>query len=297
MGHPKPFKLRHISIGNQECLNGNYRANYLKFYTAIKSTYPDMKVVTNCDGSIGKLDHPADLYDLHVYTSASDMFSKAQLFDKISRNGPKAFVSEYAVTGNDAGKGTLVAALAEAAFLLGLERNSDIVAMASCAPLFVNDNDRQFNPDAIVFNSNAQFGTPSYWMQQFFKYSNSATYHPSTIQVSNYPYLLASALTWEDTNSKRKYLKLKILNYGSAAVPLNMAISGLETTISSNGGIQTVLTSSKLSDENSFQEPKKVASVVTKFSKAGAKMSVMIAPYSLTSFDLLLDKQNLRSSI
>ncbi|KAJ4793271.1 Alpha-L-arabinofuranosidase 1 [Rhynchospora pubera] len=297
MGHPNPFKLRYISIGNQECLNGNYRANYLKFYTAIKSAYPDMKVVTNCDGSIGKLDHLADLYDLHVYTSASDMFSKAQLFDKISRNGPKAFVSEYAVTGNDAGKGTLVAALAEAAFLLGLERNSDIVEMASCAPLFVNDNDRRFNPDAIVFNSNAQFGTPSYWMQQFFKYSNSATYHPSTIQVSNYPYLLASALTWEDTNSRRKHLKLKILNYGSAAVLLNMSISGLETTISSNGGIQAVLTSSKLSDENSFQEPKKVAPVLTKFAKAGGKMSVMIAPYSLTSFDLLLDKQNLRSSI
>ncbi|KAJ4817089.1 alpha-L-arabinofuranosidase 1 [Rhynchospora pubera] len=297
MGHPNPFKLRYISIGNQECLNGNYRANYLKFYTAIKSAYPDMKVVTNCDGSIGKLDHPADLYDLHVYTSASDMFPKAQLFDKISRNGPKAFVSEYAVTGNDAGKGTLVAALAEAAFLLGLERNSDIVEMASCAPLFVNDNDRRFNPDAIVFNSDAQFGTPSYWMQQFFKYSNSATYHPSTIQVSNYPYLLASALTWEDTNSRRKYLKLKILNYGSAAVPLNMSMSGLETTISSNGGIQAVLTSSKLSDENSFQEPKKVAPVLTKFAKAGGKMSVMIAPYSLTSFDLLLDKQNLRSSI
>ncbi|KAF3322620.1 alpha-L-arabinofuranosidase 1-like protein [Carex littledalei] len=297
MGHPKPFKLRFISIGNQECWNGDYKANYLKFYTAIKSAYPDIKVVTNCDGSIGRLDHPADLYDIHVYTSASDMFSKAQLFDKTSRNGPKAFVSEYAVTGKDAGKGTLVAALAEAGFLMGLERNSDIVEMASCAPLFVNDNDHGFDPDAIVFNSNMQFGTPSYWIQHFFKYSSSAIYHPSAIQASNYPSLLASALTWENTDSKKKYLQLKILNYGSKVVPLNMSISGLETKISSNGGIKTVLTSSKLSDENSFQEPKKVIPVATKLSKAGANMSDMIAPYSLTSFDLLIDGQNLRSTI
>ncbi|KAJ4817091.1 Alpha-L-arabinofuranosidase 1 [Rhynchospora pubera] len=293
MGHPNPFELKFISIGNQECGNKNYKANYLKFYTAIKAAYPDMKVVTNCDGSNGQLDHPADLYDVHVYTSASDMFSKSQLFDKTSRNGPKAFVSEYAVTGNDAGKGTLVAALAEAGFLMGLERNSDILEMASCAPLFVNNNDRRFNPDAIVFNSSMQFGTPSYWMQQFFKYSNSATYHPSTIQASNYPSLLASAFTWEDTDSNRKYLKLKIVNYGSKVVSLKMSISGLETKISS-GGLKTILTSSKLSDENSFEEPNKVVPVIANISRAGETMSVAIAPYSLTSFDLLLESQDLR---
>ncbi|ONL93799.1 Alpha-L-arabinofuranosidase 1, partial [Zea mays] len=77
----------------------------------------------------------------------------------------QAIVSEYAVTGNDAGRGTLIAALAEAVFLIGLERNSDVVEMASCAPLFVNGNDQRWNPDAIVFNSWQHYGCPNYWMQ------------------------------------------------------------------------------------------------------------------------------------
>nr|TKW22660.1 hypothetical protein SEVIR_4G242900v2 [Setaria viridis] len=76
----------------------------------------------------------------------------------------QAFVSEYAVWRSDAGRGSLLASLAEAAFLTGLEMNSDIVHMASYAPLFVNDNDRTWNPDAIVFNSWQHYGTPSYWM-------------------------------------------------------------------------------------------------------------------------------------
>ncbi|KAJ3683001.1 hypothetical protein LUZ60_013228 [Juncus effusus] len=298
MGHPDPFDLSYISIGNQECGNSNYKDNYLKFYAAIKKEYPDIKVVTNCDGSNGQLDHPADLYDVHVYTSPSDMFTKAHLFDKTSRNGAKAFVSEYAVTGNDAGKGTLVAALSEAAFLFGLEQNSDVVQMASCAPLFVNDNNRQFSPDAIVFNAYQQYGTPSYWMQHFFKSSSGATYHPSTLQASNYGSLLASAITWKNSDDDDKtYLTLKVLNYGDKIVSLKINISGLDNEISSSDASKTVLTSSKLSDENSFQTPNKVVPVTTAVSDAGAKMSFVIAPYSLTSFDILLNEQDFKSDI
>ncbi|KAK4404686.1 Alpha-L-arabinofuranosidase 1 [Sesamum angolense] len=99
MGHPEPFDLRYVAVGNEDCGKKNYLGNYLKFYSAIKSAYPDIKIISNCDGSSQPLDHPADLYDYH------------------------AFVSEYAVTGNDAGKGSLLAALAEAGFLIGLEKN------------------------------------------------------------------------------------------------------------------------------------------------------------------------------
>jgi len=120
----------------------NYRGNYLRFYTAIRHAYPDIQIISNCDGSSTPLDHPADLYDYHIYTNANDMFSKATAFNRVTRSGPKAFVSEYAVTGNDAGQGSLLASLAEAAFLIGIEKNSDIVNMASYAPLFVNANDR-----------------------------------------------------------------------------------------------------------------------------------------------------------
>ncbi|KAF0909703.1 hypothetical protein E2562_000040 [Oryza meyeriana var. granulata] len=289
MGHPEPFPLYYISIGNQECSKPYYKEKYVKFYSAIKASYPDIKIISSCDISSISPVNPADLYDVHVYTSSGDMFSKTRMFDKTPRSGPKAFVSEYAVTGNDAGRGTLVAALAEASFLIGLERNSDVVEMASCAPLFVNDNDRRFNPDAIVFNSWQHYGCPNYWMLHFFKDSSGATLHPLTIQVSNYDQLAASALTWQNSNDGNTYLKIKVVNFGNKAVTLNVSVAGLENSIQTFGSIKTVLTSGWLRDENSFQQPDKVVPAASPITNAGEQMGVILDPYSLTSFDLLLD--------
>ncbi|GJN07091.1 hypothetical protein PR202_ga24884 [Eleusine coracana subsp. coracana] len=208
MGHPKEFALKYITVGNEDCLKDYYQGNYLKFYSAIKEAYPDIQVISNCDGSSSSLGHPADLYDVHVYSSANDLFLKKNMFDRTSRIGPKAFVSEYAVNDpKDAGKGSLLASLAEAAFLTGLEKNSDIVQMACYAPLFANDNDRHWNPDAIVFNSWQQYGTPSYWMQTFFSESNGAVIHPITVTSSSSDSMAASAITWKDTENS--FLRLK----------------------------------------------------------------------------------------
>uniref|UniRef100_A0ACD5XS56 Uncharacterized protein n=2 Tax=Avena sativa TaxID=4498 RepID=A0ACD5XS56_AVESA len=123
MGHPEPFQLNYISIGNQECSMHYYKENYRKFYSAIKASYLDIKIISSCDRSTISPIDPVDLYDVHVYTSSGDMSSKSRMFDSTPRGRPKAIVSEYAVTGNDVGQGTLVASLAEAAFLIGLERN------------------------------------------------------------------------------------------------------------------------------------------------------------------------------
>ncbi|KAI6696967.1 hypothetical protein NL676_017086 [Syzygium grande] len=212
MGHPEPFDLRYVAIGNEECGLKNYLGwSYLKFHSAIKSAYPDIKMISNCDGSSQPLDHPADFYDFHVYTSAKNLFSMAHKFDTTSRAaGPKAFVSEYAVTGNDAGTGSLLAGLAEAGFLIGLEKNSDIVEMASYAPLFVNSNDRRWNPDAIVFDSSRLYGTPSYWVQRFFTESSGATLLDTTIQASSDSSLLASAITWTNSEDKKSYIRIKV---------------------------------------------------------------------------------------
>ncbi|PKA48141.1 Alpha-L-arabinofuranosidase 1 [Apostasia shenzhenica] len=298
MGHPEPFQLNLIAIGNQDCSRTNYQGNYLKFYSQIKSAYPDIKVITNCDASSQELDHPADLFDVHVYTSASDMFSRVQQFDQLRRTGPKAFVSEYAVTGNDAGRGNLVAALAQAAFLIGLEKNSDVVEMASCAPLFVNAEDRRFNPDAIVFNSWQQYGTPTYWMQHFFKESNGAIFHPSTLQSpSSVRNLAASAITWQNSEDNESYLKVKFVNYGNDIVNMNIVVFGLQTSIDSDGSKETLLTSHESRDENSFNEPRKVVPVVSMLQNAGKRMDVILCPHSLTSFDLLLDIDGHKSAI
>ncbi|KAI3472368.1 hypothetical protein Pfo_029129 [Paulownia fortunei] len=283
MGHEEPLICDMLLLGIR-----TVETRIIMFYTAIKGAYPDIKIISNCDGSVRQLDHPADLYDYHVYTNANSMFSMAHNFDHTSRSGPKAFVSEYAVTGNDAGRGSLLKALAEAGFLLGLERNSDVVEMASNAPLFVNDNDRRFNPDAIVFDSSKVYGTPSYWMQHFFKESNGAILLNSKLQTSSSTPLIASAISWKNPEDNKSYLRIKVVNFGSNRVSLNVSADGLDqNSIEAAGSTTTTLTSNNVMDENSFIEPKRVAPIISPLENASNKMNVIVPPYSLTSIDLL----------
>nr|ABV08816.1 alpha-L-arabinofuranosidase [Fragaria x ananassa] len=294
MGHPEPFDLRYVAVGNEDCGKKNYRGNYLKFYSAIKHAYPDIQIISNCDGSSHPLDHPADLYDFHVYTSASNMFSMAHQFDRTPRKGPKAFVSEYAVTGKDAGGGSLLAALAEAGFLIGLEKNSDVVEMASYAPLFVNANNKRWSPDAIVFNSSQLYGTPSYWVQCFFSESSGATIFNATLQTESSTSLLASAILWKSSEDQKTYLRIKIVNFGSNIVNLRIRVDGLEpNSVSMSGSTKTVLTSKNVMDENSFDEPKKVIPNLGLLENAGEEMDVGLSAHSFTSIDLLVEPSHL----
>ncbi|HZT40720.1 MAG TPA: alpha-L-arabinofuranosidase C-terminal domain-containing protein [Chthonomonadaceae bacterium] len=168
-GHPAPFGLKYIEVGNENGLFGGFggtREQYIEryriFYDAIKARYLDIKIIADTRGP-----YPMDLVDDHYYNSPGWFWMNAHLYDDYDRNGPAVYVGEYAVT-QDCGRGNLRAALAEAAFLTGLERNADVVKMASYAPLFVNANDRNWNPDAIVFDSAAAYGTPSYYVQKVF---------------------------------------------------------------------------------------------------------------------------------
>lgn len=288
MGHPEPFDLKYVAIGNEDCGKKNYLGNYVKFYKTLKNAYPDIKVITNCDGSSRQLDHPADMYDFHIYTSASNLFSMSKQFDHAPRTGPKAFVSEYAVTGNDAGTGSLLAGLAEAGFLIGLEKNSDVVEMASYAPLFVNSNDRRWNPDAIVFNSWQMYGTPSYWVQQFFAESSGAIVLNTTLQSNSSSSLVASAIVWQNQQDNKKYIRIKVVNFGANTVSLKISIDGLKpNTIGLSGSTKTIITSSNLKDENSFANPRNVAPQQSVLRQADTNMDVVISPHSFTSFDLL----------
>ncbi|KAK6127175.1 hypothetical protein DH2020_039086 [Rehmannia glutinosa] len=164
----------------------------------------------------------------------------------------------------------------------------DVVEMASNAPLFVNDNDRRFNPDAIVFDSSKVYGTPSYWMQHFFKESNGATLLNSKLQTNSSTSIITSAISWENQEDNKSYLRIKVLNFGSNRVNLKVSFNGLEqNSIEAEGSTMTTMTSNNVMDENSFSEPKKVAPVVSPLENASSKMNVMLLPYSLTSIDLL----------
>uniref|UniRef100_A0A453HQL1 Alpha-L-arabinofuranosidase C-terminal domain-containing protein n=1 Tax=Aegilops tauschii subsp. strangulata TaxID=200361 RepID=A0A453HQL1_AEGTS len=165
---------------------------------------------------------------------------------------------------------------------------SDIVHMASYAPLFVNDNDRKWTPDAIVFNSWQQYGTPSYWMQTFFGESSGAVIHPVRLNSSYSGSLAASAITWRDNEDI--FLRIKIVNFGPNTVNLTLSATGLEAGVDTSRSAVTVLTSNYSLDENSFDDPLKVKPVKSGLASAAEEMQAMLVPYSFTSYDLALDE-------
>nr|AFK33705.1 unknown [Medicago truncatula] len=167
--------------------------------------------------------------------------------------------------------------------------------MASYAPLFVNANDRRWNPDAIVFNSFQLYGTPSYWMQLFFSESNGATLLNSSLQTTASNSLVASAITWQNSVDKKNYIRIKAANFGTSAVNLKISFNGLDpNSLQSSGSTKTVLTSTNLMDENSFSQPKKVIPIQSLLQSVGKDMNVIVPPHSFTSFDLLKESSNLK---
>jgi alpha-L-arabinofuranosidase len=165
-GHPAPFNLRYMEIGNENGGN-NYRDRWPLFVKAIKAKHPEIQLIANhWEGGYPTEPMP-DIVDEHYYSTPEFFMQQAHRYDTYDRKGPKIFVGEYAVTRNG-GKGNLRAAIGEAAFMTGLERNSDVVVMAAYAPLFVNVNHRKWNPDLINFDSSRWYGLPSYYVQKMF---------------------------------------------------------------------------------------------------------------------------------
>ncbi|HTY39224.1 MAG TPA: alpha-L-arabinofuranosidase C-terminal domain-containing protein, partial [Bacteroidota bacterium] len=164
-GHPAPFHLRYMEIGNE---NGGapYAERFALFYDSIKSKYPDVHLITDVWGGYPN-NRPVEMIDEHYYSSPRFFITNADKYDSYDRKGPKIYVGEYAVT-QGCGNGNLRAAVAEAAFMTGMERNSDVVAMASYAPLFANVHYKKWNPDLINFDGSLGYGTPSYYVQQMF---------------------------------------------------------------------------------------------------------------------------------
>ena len=163
MGHPAPFNLKYLEIGNEN--GGNtYNLNYVAFSTAIRSNYPAISLVANVWGTPGN--GPVDVVDEHYYKGADWFAQNAHYYDTYSRTGPKVYVGEYAVYTSGVGLGNLWGALGEAMWMMGMERNADVVTMCSYAPLFANVNGRNWNPDMICFDASSSYGTPSYYVQQ-----------------------------------------------------------------------------------------------------------------------------------
>ncbi|HTV07232.1 MAG TPA: alpha-L-arabinofuranosidase C-terminal domain-containing protein [Acidobacteriaceae bacterium] len=272
-GHPAPFDLKYVEIGNEDEFDksGSYNGRFAQFYKAIKAKYPQLQLIATTPVTSVK----PDVIDEHYYRTAQEFFANVHQYDQADRNGPKIFVGEWATM-----EGTptpyFEAALSDAAWMTGLERNSDIVIMASYAPLFVNVNPlaMQWVPDLIGYNALTCYGSPSYYAQVMF-----GTWHgdqiPETGQTGTDPKFFYSVTR----ESKTGNLYIKLVNAGSHSQPLQIAIDGANNI----DHIAPVVTLSARTPAatNSINDPRNIIPVDSRFERASSNFTYMLPAYSI----------------
>ncbi|MFE2264629.1 alpha-L-arabinofuranosidase C-terminal domain-containing protein [Streptomyces griseosporeus] len=189
MGHPRPFHLTHIEVGNEENLPEEFFARFRQFRAAIQAKYPDVKVISNSGpddsgttfDTAWKLNRDAgvDMVDEHYYNSPQWFLQNNDRYDSYDRTGPKVFLGEYASQGN-----AWRNALSEAAYMTGLERNADVVKLASYAPLFANEDYVQWRPDLVWFNNRASWNSANYEVQKLFMTNTGDRVVPSKASLT-----------------------------------------------------------------------------------------------------------------
>jgi alpha-L-arabinofuranosidase len=192
LGHPKPFGLKFISLGNEE-IDPQFLANYPRFADAIRARYPGVEIICNsgqaASGAVFDRnwqmcrDENADLVDEHYYVNQTFLFNNTHRYDSYPRRGPHVFVGEYAARASSRHYNNFFSALSEAAYITGLERNSDVVEMASYAPLLANASYVNWSPDLIWFDNSRVYGTPSYWVQRLYSHNRGDTLVPTTLEL------------------------------------------------------------------------------------------------------------------
>jgi alpha-N-arabinofuranosidase len=277
-GHAAPFPLHYVEIGNEDWFDrsGSYDGRYAQYYKAIKQRYPDLQLIATAPIKSVK----PDVLDEHFYMAAKQSFADANHYDKVDRQGPKIFVGEWATREGEPTP-NLQAALGDAAWMTGLERNSDIVIMASYAPLFVNVNPggMQWATDLIGYDALSSYGSPSYWAQVLFANHLGTEAVASTLANAG-PRVYASVTRDE----KRRKLFVKVVNARSDAMPLSITLDGVpnverEVTLISLSGKSPNAT-------NSIANPETVVPVESHIHTAGAKFEHSFAPYSINVLEL-----------
>ncbi|HEX9366016.1 MAG TPA: alpha-L-arabinofuranosidase C-terminal domain-containing protein [Vicinamibacterales bacterium] len=188
-GHPRPFTLTYVEVGNEDWLNmgtASYDSRFTMFYDAIKAKYPAIRIISTMRTRDTTFVHSRkpDLLDDHFYVTIPTALAQAHLYDGFSRSATKVFVGEWATNNPRTGDTPMMAfALGDAAWLTGLERNADVVIMNCYAPLFVNVNPggRQWAVNLIGYDAQTSFGSPSYYVQRMFSTNRGDVVLPATL--------------------------------------------------------------------------------------------------------------------
>ncbi|RYE32132.1 MAG: alpha-L-arabinofuranosidase [Sphingobacteriaceae bacterium] len=291
MGHPAPFNLKMMGVGNE-----NWGPQYLErlqiFTKAIKDKYPEMKLVNSSgtDPNGDRFDYlntalrkmNADFIDEHYYRKPDWFLQNANRYDNYPRNGTKIFAGEYAAQSDHTvsvnNKNTWQTAMAEAAFMTGLERNADVVTMASYAPLFAHADGWQWTPDLIWVDNLRSYGTADYQVQKLFSLNKGTQEVPILLNekaVSGTDGFYACAALDKPTNE----IILKVVNTSSKAQTADFMIDGVKTKAKAN---VAVLAGDNLEQVNSFDNPGAVSPKMQEVSIQNKKLQLRLKPYSFS---------------
>jgi len=270
-GHPAPFAVHFVEVGNEDNFDRQrtYDGRYAQFYKAIKAKYPDIQVIATMPVN----GITPDVVDDHYYKREQGMFEESKHYDQTDRKGPKIFVGEWA-TREGGPTPNFGAALGDAAFLTGLERNSDVVIMAAYAPLFVNvsPGGMQWASDLIGYDALNSYGSPSYYTQVMF----ASCLGDHTVQSS-----VAGAgerFFYSATSSPNK-LCLKLVNASSTGQAMTLTLRGLGAAahvarVSTLHGNTTWAT-------NTIQDPKRIVPVNSTLTLKGERTPYVVPAYSI----------------
>ena len=312
-GHPAPFKLGYVEIGNEDFLNAgmqNYAGRFAMFYDAIKAKYPSIQVISSLR-SRDNYDHTRkpDLLDDHFYVSIPTALSQAHYYDKYDRAGTKIFVGEWATNNPRGGPtGHMAFALGDAAWLTGLERNADVVVMNAYAPLFcnVNPGGMQWSINLIGYDALGSFGSPAYFVQKMFSNNRGDVILGSrldplpTLSAEELPQAPATASArpggparppvvppgpfdavygTASSESSSGDLILKLVNVQGVPQMLEINLEGVARISKEAKG---EVLSGELAGMNSVSEPTKVAPKAITISNAGTQFTHELPAYSVT---------------
>lgn len=293
MGHPAPFNLKLIAIGNEQW-GPLYPERLELFVKAIRAKYPEIKII----GSSGPQSEGADfdylwpemkrlkvdLVDEHFYRSPEWFLNGAKRYDSYDRQGPKVFAGEYACHPANR-ENSFLAALCEAAFMTGFERNADVVHLCTYAPLFAHVDAWQWRPDLIWFDNLSLVKTPNYYVQQLYGHNAGTNVVPLTMQgeaVTGQQDLYATAAV--DKHSGE--LIIKVANTGIRDKRVKLDLNGLPA--GKHKGTLTLLHSSDLEAKNTLCRPSAVVPVVSDIELEAPQAEVTLKPLSFSVYRIKL---------
>ena len=265
-GHPESFHLEYIGIGNEDKITPEFKERFKLIYNAVKLKYPHIKVIGTVgpapDGEDFELgwkfanDEKVPFVDEHYYMKPEWFIQNLKRYDSYDRSGSKVYLGEYASWGN-----ALFNAIAEAAYMTSLERNADVIRLASYAPLLAKAGHTQWNPDMIYFNNTAIYLTPNYYVQQLFSVNHGDIYYHNVI--SPQPDNANSTTAYSCVkDSETGDIILKLVNYGKIVQKLKINLSGFKGLASK--ATLTVL-SGEADGKNSFEQPENIKPVTSDF--------------------------------